>query len=91
MLRNLAIVADDPVAGCARTGAGTIAAARSGEAAISIGADRPSASVRPRSCQQQFREKEMSTSASSRSAAQPAGAGRSASERAGIGAGLARA
>ena len=52
------------------TGADTIAAARPGEAAISIGADRPSSSVCPRSCQQQFREKEMSTSASSRSAAQ---------------------
>jgi hypothetical protein len=39
---------------------------------------------RTRICEQQFREKEMSTSASSRSAAQPAGAGRSASELAGI-------
>jgi hypothetical protein len=45
----------------------------------------------PEICKQQFRQKEMSTSASSRSAAQPAGAGRSASELAGIGARLARA
>jgi hypothetical protein len=41
---------------------------------------------RPRICEQQFRQKEMSTSASSRSATQPAGAGRSALELAGIGA-----
>jgi hypothetical protein len=45
----------------------------------------------PGICEQQFQQKEMSTSANSRSAAQPAGAGRSASELAGIGACLARA
>ena len=83
---EFAIVGDDPVARCARPAPAPSPPPRPGEAAVSIGADRPSSSVHRRSCQQQFREKEMSTSASSRSAAEPAGAGRSASERAGIGA-----
>jgi len=51
-----------------------------------VAPDRRRHHRRTRICEQQFREKEMSTSASSRSAAQPAGAGRSASELAGIGA-----
>ena len=68
---EFAIVGDDPIAGCARPAPAPSPPPRPGEAGVSIGADRPSAIVRPRSRQQQFREKEMSTSASSRSAAQP--------------------
>ena len=55
VLQNLAIVADDPVAACPRPAPAAIAAARPGEADVSIGADRPSAIVRPRICEQQFR------------------------------------
>jgi hypothetical protein len=61
VLQNSAIVVDDPVAGCARTGAGTIAAARSGEADISIGADRPSSIVRPESVNNNSAKKEMAS------------------------------
>ena len=56
----------------------------------SASAPIPSSIVRPRACEQQSAKKEMSTAASSRSTAQPAGAGRSASGLAGIGARLAR-
>jgi hypothetical protein len=45
-------------------GAGTIAGARPDAAGISIGADRPSSIVYPRTYDQQFRQKEMSPSAS---------------------------
>ena len=52
---------------------------------------QPRSACTPRICDQQFHQIKMSTSASSRSAPQPAGAGRSASELAGIGTRLARA
>ena len=54
MLQNLAIVADDPVLPLPSTGAGTIAAARPGEADLSIGADRPSSIVAPEFCEHQY-------------------------------------
>jgi hypothetical protein len=43
------------VAGCARPAPAPSPPPRPGEADISIGADRPSSIVRPRSCQQQIR------------------------------------
>ena len=67
-------------------GAGDVAAARQGAAGISTGADHPSSMVHPESATNNFAKKEISTSASSRSAAPPAGAGRPASELGGIGA-----
>ena len=66
---NNSAIADDPVARCARPAPAPSPPPRPGEADVSIGADRPSSSVHRRICQQQFRQKEMSTSASSRSAA----------------------
>ena len=84
MLQIFRSVVDDPVAGCARS-APAPSPPRPGEADISS-ADPERQRLPPNSANNKFREKEMSTSASSRSAAQPAGAGRSASERAGIGA-----
>ena len=87
VLQNLAIVVDDPVPPCPRLAPAPSPARRPQREGLTLAPiARPPSSHRTGICEQQFRQKEMSTSASSRSAAEPAGAGRSASERAGIGA-----
>jgi hypothetical protein len=62
--------------GRSRPAPGVVAIRGGGDAIAPIA--RPPSSHRTGICEQQFRQKEMSTSASSRSAAEPAGAGRSA-------------